>query len=145
MQIDWLTVAAQAVNFLVLVFLLKKFLYGPVVAAIERREARIAGRLSEAAEREAAAGRTARDYEDRLRGFEREREALAAQAREDAAAERERLMQAAREDIARTESAWREELARERQAIRQALRQEIAVSAQAIARRCLADVGSGRS
>ena len=41
MQIDWLTVAAQIVNFLVLVWLLQRFLYKPITNAMHRREERI--------------------------------------------------------------------------------------------------------
>lgn len=144
MQIDWLTVAAQAVNFLILVFLLKKFLYGPVIAAMDRREARIAARLSEAAEREALAGRAEKDYEGRLRELERERAAMLDDARGQADAERERLFAAAREEVARTEDRWRDELDRERQALRQSLRQEIALSALAIARRSLSDLADAK-
>ena len=57
MLIDWFTVLAQIVNFLILVALMKRFLYGPLVAAIDAREQSIDTRLAEAArkEREAAA------------------------------------------------------------------------------------------
>ena len=44
MQIDWITVAAQIVNFLILVWLLQHFLYGPITRAMQRREQRIAER-----------------------------------------------------------------------------------------------------
>ena len=46
MQIDWLTVAAQIVNFLVLVWLLQRFLYRPIVSAMAERENRIETRLT---------------------------------------------------------------------------------------------------
>ena len=42
MQLDWITVAAQIVNFLMLVALLRRFLYRPVLDAMARREGRIA-------------------------------------------------------------------------------------------------------
>ena len=48
MHIDWLTVVAQIVNFLVLVYLLKRFLYGPILQAMDDRQAGIAARLQEA-------------------------------------------------------------------------------------------------
>ena len=51
MTIDWLTVGAQVLNFLVLVYLLKRFLYGPVVRAMARREEAIAERQREAQQR----------------------------------------------------------------------------------------------
>ncbi len=48
MQINWLTVAAQIVNFLVLVWFLQRFLYGPIIRAIKQRESRIEKRLADA-------------------------------------------------------------------------------------------------
>lgn len=140
MQIDWLTVAAQAVNFLILVFLLERFLYRPVLAAMSRRESRIAQRLSDAEQREADATRAASDYEQRMREIESRREALAAEAREQAGVERERLLEVARREVEATEARWRADLEREKQSLRRALRRDLALAAQAIARRSLADL-----
>ena len=53
MLIDWFTVCAQIVNFLVLVALLKHFLYGPILRAMDAREQTIAGRLAEAQQKAA--------------------------------------------------------------------------------------------
>ena len=50
MQIDWFTFSAQIINFLVLVWLLKKFLYKPVLAAMEKRKAALVARHQEAEE-----------------------------------------------------------------------------------------------
>ena len=55
MLIDPFTVIAQIVNFAILAFLLKHFLYDRVIDAMDRREASIAERLSEAEQREATA------------------------------------------------------------------------------------------
>lgn len=144
MQIDWLTVAAQAVNFLVLVFLLERFLYRPVLAAMSRREARIAQRLDDAEKREADAARAAADYEERMREIESRREALVAEARKQAGVEHERLLEAARSEVEATEARWRADLEREKQSLRRALRRDLALAAQAIARRSLADLADAR-
>lgn len=48
MKINWFTVIAQIVNFLILIWLLKKFLYKPVLNAIDEREKRVASQLNEA-------------------------------------------------------------------------------------------------
>ena len=42
MLIDWFTVGAQLLNFLILVCLMKRFLYQPVLDAIAAREQKIA-------------------------------------------------------------------------------------------------------
>ena len=48
MLIDWFTVGAQALNFIVLVWLLKRFLYKPILNAIDAREKLIAAKLADA-------------------------------------------------------------------------------------------------
>ncbi len=48
MLINWFTVLAQIVNFLILVYLLKRFLYGPIIRAMQEREKKIARRLQDA-------------------------------------------------------------------------------------------------
>ncbi|MFQ3186924.1 MAG: F-type H+-transporting ATPase subunit b, partial [Marinomonas primoryensis] len=53
MLIDWFTVIAQLINFLVLVWLLKRFLYRPILNAIDAREKRIADELADADEKRA--------------------------------------------------------------------------------------------
>ena len=52
MSIDWVTVIAQIANFLVLVWLLKRFLYRPILDGIDAREAEITRRMAEAGEAE---------------------------------------------------------------------------------------------
>ena len=48
MLIDWFTVGAQVLNFLILIWLLKRFLYKPILHAIDEREERIATELANA-------------------------------------------------------------------------------------------------
>ncbi len=48
MLIDWFTVGAQALNFVILVWLMKRFLYKPILDAIDAREKRIATELADA-------------------------------------------------------------------------------------------------
>lgn len=80
MLIDWFTVAAQLLNFLVLVWLMKRFLYQPVLAAIDAREKLIAATLADAAARL----QDARQLEQRVganrAAFEQQRATLLADA-----------------------------------------------------------------
>ena len=55
MLIDWFTVGAQVVNFLILVWLLRRFLYKPVLAAIDAREKKVAAKIGNASAQEAQA------------------------------------------------------------------------------------------
>ena len=83
MSIDWITVGAQIVNFLVLVWLLKRFLYRPILDGIDAREAEIAQRMREAARIRAAADGRQAEYEQQIAALERMRaDALDAAQRE---------------------------------------------------------------
>ena len=61
MLIDWFTVGAQVLNFVVLVWLMKRFLYRPILDAIDAREKRVAAELADADARRAEAGRERAD------------------------------------------------------------------------------------
>jgi F-type H+-transporting ATPase subunit b len=76
MLIDWFTVGAQIVNFLILVWLLKHFLYKPILDAIDAREKRIAAELADADAKKAEAEKERTDFEDKNRAFDQQRTAL---------------------------------------------------------------------
>ena len=59
MLIDWFTVGAQAVNFIILVWLLKRYLYKPILNAVDAREKRIAAELADADAKKTEAKRSA--------------------------------------------------------------------------------------
>ena len=140
MTIDWVTIAAQIANFLVLVWLLKRFLFGPVVAAMDRREARIAQRLHEAAESRAKAEREAGHLSEARAHIEAQREALLAQARDAADGERRRLVAEARREVSRLRAEWVCQAHDERDAFLAEVRRRTAAHVYALARRVLADL-----
>src|SRR6202021_2849165 len=96
MLIDWFTVGAQAVNFIILVWLLKRFLYKPILNAIDAREKRIATELAEAGAREAQAQKSRDEFDERNKQFDQDRNALMAKATLEIKAEHERLLDDAR-------------------------------------------------
>ena len=98
MLIDWFTVAAQVINFLILVWLLKRFLYKPVLNAIDEREKRIAAQLQDAEEKKAEALKEQADFQHKNEEIDHQRVALLADATNAAKTERERLMAAARQE-----------------------------------------------
>jgi F-type H+-transporting ATPase subunit b len=96
MLIDWFTVAAQVINFLILVWLLKRFLYKPVLAAIDEREKRIAAQLQDAEKRKADALKEQADFRQKNEDFDKKRAALLLEATNAAQTERAKLLTAAR-------------------------------------------------
>jgi F-type H+-transporting ATPase subunit b len=138
--IDWFTVGAQIINFLVLAALLKYFLYGRIIRAMREREEKIAAHLAEAEKREQAAKRELTTYQHKNQELDRERNQMLARAREEAAAEKKKLMQAAREEVDGAKSRWYEAIQREKAAFLADLRQRAGRQLYAVARRALADL-----
>jgi F-type H+-transporting ATPase subunit b len=97
MLIDWFTVGAQIVNFIVLVWLLKRFLYKPVLDAIDAREKRVAAELANAAQQMSEAKRSRDELQAKGKSFDDERAALLAKAILDAKGEADRLSGNARQ------------------------------------------------
>ena len=97
MLIDWFTVGAQALNFLALVWLMKRFLYKPILQAIDTREKKIAAELEAAASQKAEAEKDRLDLQRKQTSLDDQRAALMKEATDAAAAERTRLLAAARQ------------------------------------------------
>ena len=96
MLIDWFTVVAQGLNFLVLVWLLKRYLYKPVLAAIDAREKHIASAIADAEREKTAAAQERQTLEEKRAALDGEGAAVLKQATAAAAAERVRLLAEAR-------------------------------------------------
>lgn len=139
MQIDWLTVTAQIVNFLVLVWLLQRFLYRPITDAMRRRETRIEERLAEAKAARAAAEENARQLERERQEIDADREDILARARAEADDLRTRLEAELREEMDDRRKTWQDHLAEEQDEIVAALRRQAAHQLLKITERVLAD------
>jgi len=142
MPIDWFTVIAQAFNFLILVWLLKRFLYKPILHAIDEREKGIAAQLAEAEAKIAEAQEERDDFQHKNEAFDQERAALLKKATDEAQTERQRLLDQARKDAdslraKRQDALRREQLNLSQEIIRWTQKQVFAVS-----RKTLADLAA---
>lgn len=137
MQIDWFTFAAQVLNFLVLVWLLKRFLYGPIQRAIDERERTIAQRLEAAAERESAAAAAQQSYQQQQAELAHLRESMLADAAAEAQQWRKERLEELREEVAQARRSWHESVSREQQQFLGELRQRTARQVQEVARHVL--------
>ena len=142
MMIDWFTVAAQTLNFLVLVWLMKRFLYKPVLDAIDVREKRIADQLADAAAKEALADADRAAFQGKSDAFDQERGDLLAQARANAQAEAQRLMDEAQQAAHALREKRQAALAAETRQVNQALADRATQEVLAISRKALADLAS---
>ena len=140
MLIDWFTVGAQAINFLILVWLLKRFLYQPVLAAMDAREKKIATQIADAAALKSKAQTERADLQQRSEALNREREGLLRKATEEANAERQRLIESARQESQQLHSKLTQALAQERAELGHQLSVRTQAEVFAVARKTLADL-----
>ena len=116
MSIDWITVAAQIANFLVLVWLLKRFLYRPILDGIDAREAEIASRMQEAVQARHKAEQAEAEYRQKLRSQQSQDADLSEAIRKAAEDKRDAILAEAREQQERERVLWltqRDDAARE--------------------------------
>ena len=142
MRFDWTTLALQTVNVLVLIWLLRRFLFRPVADIIARRKDAADRMLAEAA---AAQARAAQEAD----AAERARQSIAAgqaqavsDARRAAEAERGAILAEANGEAAKARETAQAGLAQERRALRAELSAEAARLAVRIAARLLARVAA---
>ncbi len=142
MLIDWFTVAAQIVNFLILVALMKRFLYGPLLRAIDSREQRIAAQQSEADRKNHEAELKTAQVQTQISELENRRARMIEEARQEADRQRHELVQTARESVQVLEAKWRDDLRREETVFFHDIRDAAAAEILAIMRHALADLAS---
>jgi F-type H+-transporting ATPase subunit b len=140
MLIDWFTVGAQVLNFVILVALMKRFLYRPILDAIDAREQRIATELAEAAARKAEAQVERDEFRQRNEEFDRQRAGLVSRARGEAHAERQRLLEEAGQVAEALLAQQREGLNREQRSLNDEITRRTQREVFAIARKTLTDL-----
>lgn len=99
-MIDWWTIALQALNFVVLVWLLWRFLYKPVLAVIAQRREQSEKAFLEATAARSRAEEAQQDFENERVQLAAEREHLLEEVRTQANNERERILEQARAEAA---------------------------------------------
>ena len=142
MLIDWFTVGAQALNFLILVWLMKRYLYKPILKAIDTREQRIAAELADAGKKKAEAQKEREEFQHKNEEFDQQRAALLTKATDEAKAERQRLLEEARRVADALGNKRAESLANEAHNLNQAISRRTQQEVFAITRKALAELAT---
>jgi len=142
MLIDWFTVAAQALNFLILVWLMKRFLYKPILNAIDAREKLIAKELADADAKKAEAQKEHEEFQKKNEEFDQQRAALLTKATDEAKTERERLLDDARKAADALSAKRQESLSHDAQNLNQAISRLTQKEVFAITRKALTDLAT---
>jgi F-type H+-transporting ATPase subunit b len=142
MLIDWFTVGAQALNFLILVWLMKRFLYKPILNAIDAREKRIAAEIADADAKKAEAKKERDEFQHKNEEFDQQRAALLSKATDEAKTERERLLDEARKAADALSAKRQESLTNDARNLNRAITRRTQDEVFAIARKALTDLAT---
>jgi F-type H+-transporting ATPase subunit b len=110
MSIDWITVAAQIANFLVLVWLLKRFLYRPILDGIDAREAEITNRMKEAVQAKDRAAAIEAEYYDKERALHVAQSEMSETIRKTAEEKRDALLAETHQRMEQEQASWQTHL-----------------------------------
>lgn len=137
MDINWTTFTAQIINFLVLVWLLKRFLYGPIVRAMDERERLLAAQLEQAQAEQNEAKAEAEQFRQKSAELNHAREELLAEAGREVDVWKKEHRQEAREEVDHARAEWYRAIDRERNAFLRDLRQRAGQQVHQMTRRVL--------
>lgn len=140
MQIDWVTVAAQIVNFLILIWLLQRVLYRPLARALKAREEAVTQRLDNAEAARKNANAEAAAHHLAIQTIEQEREARLKAADHEAAARHAQLVEDAHKEQEKLRNNWRSQLEEEKTAFLEQLRRKAGESFANMARTVLMEM-----
>lgn len=140
MKIDWFTFAAQIVNFLILVGLLKKVLYGPILNLIQSREESFEKQKADLAEKAQENQSLENQLRAQLADLELQKSDALLRVHQEVEVERSRLLGQAREEVAKQQAHWNRTLAQQAERVSRELSQRIGTVTLSLIRQTLQDL-----
>ncbi|MEO6873463.1 MAG: F0F1 ATP synthase subunit delta, partial [Opitutaceae bacterium] len=123
-------------------WLMKHFLFRPILKAIDVREKKIAAELADAAAKKAEAAKDRDDFQKKNEAFDQQRAALLAKATEEAKTEREHLIDEARKAADALSAKRQETLRNDADHLNQTIARRTQLEVFAISRKALADLAT---
>lgn len=142
MEINWFTFIAQIINFLILVYVLQRVLYKPIIRAMDRREGTIRDRLESAAQKEQEAQQEAAHYRQLQQDLEMQKTAILTQAKAEVEQFRLAQIQTVREEVDAMQGRWQAVVQQQQASFLQELRHQATQQVQTTLRRVLADLAT---
>ncbi len=140
MAIDWFTFFAQIINFLVLIFVLQRWLYKPIIKAMKQREDTIRDNLDSASQQQEKAQEEVERYQAKQQELETHRLDLLAQAKLETEQTREHLLEEMHESVETDRSQWQSMLQRQKESFFREVSHRTIEQLQTTVRRVLADL-----
>ncbi len=140
MFVDWFTVIAQIVNFIILIWLLKRFLYEPILQAVDDREKKISSRLADAELKISEAQIEKDEFNRKNEDIELRRQELLKKAESESEAEKQRLLNEIRSEAEAMRVKLNEELKKEKDELKNEIVRRINEEVFATAKKALSDL-----
>jgi len=140
--IDWFTVLAQIVNFLILIFLLKRFLYGPIIKAMAERERKIADAMDQAKKAEKEASQRSMELAQEKRALLDAKEKFMAEAKKEVEAWREKTLKESRVEVDKLRQSWLDRLNQDKQVFFEKLKERVVSKVLRISEKVLRDLAN---
>lgn len=142
MIIDIFTVLVQIINFLILVFLLKRFLFNRIINIIDEREDQIGRQFAQAEQKEKDAEQELAKQREIREKLEREWEDNLARIKREVEAKRGTMMAEAREAINEVQAEWERGILTQREAFLKELRKLSCQQVFVISKKVLAELAN---
>lgn len=140
MGIDWVTFFAQIVNLFILVWLLKKFLYHPILNAIDKRQAQIAERVQSAKEAAEKAAAEYQAYLEKNEAFDKNTQKMFDAASQKVAHYQQEQEEKIHAQTQQLQLKMQADLEREKESLQLEMRNQIATSFSLVARKIMSDL-----
>lgn len=142
MEINWFTFVAQIINFLILVFLLQRFLYEPIIKVINQRKNKIKAQLLDAEQQMIQAHEYKQKYLDLIGELEAKKQEFLSQAKLEVEAEKTKLLNLVKTEIEESRKTWQFSLKQEQDQLLQALKNRASESFLTIIKKSLNDLAN---
>jgi len=142
MLINWFTVLAQIVNFLILIFLLKRFLYGPITRAMEERKKKIATAIEQADSAEKKAKQHFEELAGEKQKFLDAKELKLAEAEKEIREKQDKSLKEAHLEVEDLRQTWMDQLTEDKAAFLSKLKGEITSQIMRIGEKVLRDLAN---
>lgn len=140
MQIDWFVLLVQLVNFLILLSLLRRFLFTRITRTIDEREAKMIACFEEAERLKRKAEEAAGNFQEKQASLQVQVEKMLDEARKAAKRRQKELMDSARKEVETIRQRWVETILQEKEAFLESLRLRASQHVYAVVRRILAEL-----
>lgn len=122
MELDLFTFIAQIINFIILVLLLRHFLYKRIVRIMDQREEDISAKIKDAEERKIEADKEREEFQKKKSELQEKEESMISEAEKEADERKKELIQKARKEVDQKQKHWYESLKKQKQAFLNDLR-----------------------